>query len=92
MTLDEALSELLPGGRTGNLLLDLLAAAAEAWRRRQRNTIAGAVVLRALLAMPGMSYRRLQREIGIPRSTAQRWAIPPEHADDDRPALDDEAV
>lgn len=85
MDLNEALSDLLPDGATGDLAADLRAAAAEAWRRRKRNTDAGAVVLGALLALDpekgGLSFRRLQQEIGIPKSTAQRWATPPGEGD-----------
>lgn len=88
MDLDDALRDLLPGGRSGDLYTDLLAAAAEAWRRRQANTDAGAPVIAALVdpRLGASSYRQIERLIGIPRATAQRWATPPAEADRDRQA------
>ena len=77
MTLDEALTELLgnqphdPDDRTA-----LVAAAAEAWRRRHVNTEAGASVIAALLK-GGLSYRQIHQLTGIPPTTAHRWAAPP---------------
>lgn len=79
MDLNEALSDLLPDGRTGDLHADLLAAARETWRRRNRNTETGAAVLAALIDS-GMTYRQLEREVGIPKSVAHRWATPPAEA------------
>lgn len=78
---DEALAELLPSGRTGDPQDDLVAAAAEAWRRRHVNTEAGAAVLTALTDA-GLSYRDIERLTGIPSSTAHRWARPPDQDDD----------
>lgn len=77
MNVDEALAELLPQGRTGQERDDLIAAAAEAWRRRHVNTEAGAAVI-AALADQGLSYRQISDLTGIPPATAHRWARPPE--------------
>jgi DNA-directed RNA polymerase specialized sigma24 family protein len=78
VNLDEALSELLPDNkRTGDTQADLVAAAAEAWRRRHVNTEAGAAVIAALTDR-GLSYRQIADLTGIPAATAHRWARPPE--------------
>lgn len=76
MDLDDALTELLRDGPSGERQDDLVAAAVEAWRRRRVNTEAGAAVLAALADL-GLSYREIQRLTGIPPSTAHRWANPP---------------
>ena len=85
MNLDQALSDLLPAGPTGDLAADLRAAVAETWRRRKRNTEAGAAVLWALLTLPldkgGMTLRMIQEQFGIPKSTVHRWATPPGEGD-----------
>jgi DNA-directed RNA polymerase specialized sigma24 family protein len=78
VNLDEALSELLPEDkRTGDEQADLVAAAAEAWRRRHVNTEAGTAVIAALTDR-GLSYRQIADLTGIPAATAHRWARPPE--------------
>lgn len=76
MTVDEALDALLGDRRTGDQRTDLIAAAKEAMDRRERNSQHGGAVLAALIEA-GLSYRDIERETGIPRSTAQRWAEPP---------------
>lgn len=80
-TLSEALAELVPGGPTGDLEADIRAAVAETWRRRKSNTAYGAVVLSAILDRRrpgGLTYRQLEVEFGIPKTTANRWATPPD--------------
>lgn len=85
MDLDAALRELLPNGGTEEPEDDLVAAAAEAWRRRHINTEAGAAVIGALNDR-GLSYRQIAERTGIPAATAHRWARPPEQdAGDDEP-------
>lgn len=79
MTVDEALDALLGDRRTGDLQADLIAAAIEAMDRRERNSQHGGAVL-AALTETGLSYRDIERATGIPRTTAQRWAVPPERA------------
>jgi hypothetical protein len=59
---------------------DLIRAAQEAMRRRERNTIDGGAVIAALVEM-GMSYRDIERATGIPHVTAHRWAAPPRTID-----------
>lgn len=81
MTADEALDALLGEARTGDMRADLIAAAKEAMDRRERNTQHGGAVIAALVEM-GLSYRVIEQVTGIPRATAQRWAIPPERADE----------
>lgn len=76
MTLDDALDALLGPRRTGDLAADLAGAAREAMARRERNTEHGGAVIAAMVES-GMSYRDIERETGIPRTTAQRWAVPP---------------
>ncbi len=82
MDVDEALTELLHDTRTGGRREDLTAAAVEAWRRRHVNTEAGAAVIAALTDL-GMSYQQIEDVTGIPRTTAHRWARPPEQATGD---------
>lgn len=77
MTTNEALDALLGERRTGDERADLVAAAREAMDRRERNTQHGGTVLAALVDA-GVSYREIERLTGIPRATAQRWAVPPE--------------
>lgn len=77
MTADEALAELLGEQRSGDMRADLIAGAREAMRRRERNTEHGGAVIAALVEA-GLSYREIERVTGIPRATAQRWAVPPE--------------
>lgn len=82
MNLMDALQELLPEERrTGHDQADLVAAAAEAWRRRHVNTEAGAAVIAALTDL-GLSYRQIAELTGIPAATAHRWARPPEEDSD----------
>jgi len=81
MTTEEALQALLGDARTGELRADLLAALAEAMRRRERNTAHGGAVIAALLEH-GLSYREIEAATGVPRTTAQRWAVPPRLADE----------
>ncbi len=76
MTADEALAELLGEQRSGDMRADLIAGAREAMRRRERNTEHGGAVIAALVAA-GLSYREIEQVTGIPRATAQRWAVPP---------------
>lgn len=79
MTVEEALEALLGGRRTGDLSADLIAAAKEAMDRRERNTLHGGAVI-AALHDSGMSWREIEVATGIARTTAQRWAEPPERA------------
>jgi hypothetical protein len=65
---------------TGDRRADLIRAAQEAMRRRERNTIDGGAVIAALVEM-GMSYRDIERATGIPHVTAHRWAAPPRTVD-----------
>lgn len=78
MTVDEALDALLGERRTGDLRSDLITAAKEAMDRRQRNTQHGGAVIAALHDQAGMSWREIEEATRIPRTTAQRWAEPPE--------------
>ena len=64
----------------GDRRADLIRAAQEAMRRRERNTIDGGAVIAALVEM-GMSYRDIERATGIPHVTAHRWAAPPRTVD-----------
>ena len=82
MTADEALDALLGEARTGDARADLIAAAQEAMDRRERNTQHGGAVIAALVEM-GLPYREIEQVTGIPRTTAQRWAIPPTRAESD---------
>lgn len=85
----EALKNLLPPEqRTGDLRADLIAAAQEAWDRRERNTRDGGHVLAALYR-DAKSWRAVAWATGIKATTARRWAIPPRVADDDRPDEDE---
>lgn len=77
---EAALTSLLGAARTGDEQADLIAAAKEAMRRRERNTVDGGAVIAALIEM-GMSYREIERATGIPHVTAHRWATPPQRAD-----------
>ncbi|MGH4007842.1 MAG: hypothetical protein ACRDTH_06725 [Pseudonocardiaceae bacterium] len=77
MNLDAALNALLSGQRTGEQRADLVAAAREAMARRVRNSEHGGAVLAALRDL-GLSWRDIEAATGIPRTTAQRWAEPPE--------------
>ena len=79
MTADEALVELLGDQRRGDVRADLIEAAKEAMRRRERNTALGGAVI-AALRETGVTYREIEQVTGIPRATAQRWAIPPKTA------------
>lgn len=92
MDLEEALNKLLPGGRTGDLHADLVAAAREAWDRRRFNSLVGGIILAALQdpeimgkddkgRSQALSLRDIERETEIPRQTAARWALPPGTAD-----------
>ncbi len=78
-TTDEALDALLGDQLTGDTRTDLLDALKEAMRRRERNTAHGGAVIAALLDA-GLSYRQIEEATGIPRATAQRWAVPPKRA------------
>lgn len=85
-----AVDELLPPSKqSGDLQADLIAAAREAWRRRQQNTELGGAVL-AALHRSAESWRAVAWATGIDVRTARRWATPPEQADADRPDVDDE--
>jgi hypothetical protein len=77
VTVDEALGALLGERRTGDLRSDLVTAAKEAMDRRERNTAHGGAVI-AALHDSGMSWRDIEAITGIPRTTAQRWAEPPQ--------------
>lgn len=79
MTADEALEALLGDRRTGDTSTDLVEALKEAMRRRESNTAHGGTVIAALLET-GLSYRQIEEATGIPRTTAQRWAVPPKRA------------
>lgn len=81
MTADEALEALLGDRRTGDPTADLLEALREAMRRREQNTAHGGAVIAALVDA-GLSYRDIEQATGIPRATAQRWAVPPKRADE----------
>lgn len=74
MDLEEALRELIPQNRTREERTDLIAAAAEAWRRRHVNTKAGAAVI-AALGDSGLSYTQISYLTGIPASEVHRWAL-----------------
>ena len=91
----EALDRLVPRERqTGDLVTDLIAAAREAWRRRQQNTVDGGHVIAALYRDTG-SWRTLSyltkytdengKTERIPVSTARRWALPPGEAETQAP-------
>jgi hypothetical protein len=73
----EALEALLGDQRTGDLRIDLIEGLKEAMRRRARNAEHGGVVIAALVDM-GLSYRDIEHVTELPRTAAQRWAIPPE--------------
>lgn len=75
MDLDTALHELLPEGSDTDETA-LIAAAREAWRRRQVNTDAGGAVIAELRAR-GLSWRQVEEATGIPKDTASRWSRPP---------------
>lgn len=78
MTVDEALDALLGNRRTGDRRADLIAAAREAMDRRERNSAHGGAVITALHEGERMSWREIEQATEIPRTTAQRWAEPPE--------------
>lgn len=84
----EALRSLLGDHRTGSRLKDLVLAAREAMQRRIRNSSDGAAVIAALVEA-GLSYRTIEAKTGIPKTTAQRWAAPPERTKVDLSELDD---
>ena len=88
----EALDRLLPRERqTGDLVVDLVAATQEAWRRRQQNTQDGGHVIAALYR-DTKSWRTLSyltkytdtdgRVNRIPPTTARRWSLEPGTADE----------
>ncbi len=77
MTVDEALDALLGAARTGDMRADLIAAAKEAMRRRVLNSQHGGAVIDALHNQ-GLSWREIEQATEIPRTTAQRWAEPPQ--------------
>ena len=76
MTVEEALAELLGQRRTGDVRADLIMGMNEAMQRRERNTELGGAVI-AALRDEGLSYRDIENATGVPRTTAQRWAVPP---------------
>ncbi len=65
--------------KTDDERADLIAAARETMRRRERNTVDGAVVI-ARLRHLGLTYAQIEQETGIPAGTAHRWATPPKQA------------
>ena len=75
MRVDEALAELLGDRCTGEVRADLIMGMNEALRRRDRNTELGGVVI-AALRDEGLSYRDIENATGVPRTVAQRWAVP----------------
>lgn len=70
MATEEALQALLGDGRTGDLRADLLAALAEAMRRRERNTAHGGAVIAPLLEQRLKLPRHPGRDrySGLPRN------------------------
>ncbi len=76
MDVDDALAALLGDAQTGDLRTDLVEAAKEAMRRRQRNSEQGGTVI-AAMREAGMSWREIEQATGIARTTAQRWSEPP---------------
>ncbi len=76
VTTDEALDALLGDRRKGDPTADLVEAARESQRRRETNSKHGAAVIAALRNM-GLSWRDIEKQTGIPRSTAERWGTPP---------------
>lgn len=73
----EALDRLVPREQqTGDLRADLIAAAREAMRRREQNTVDGGHVIAALYR-DTRSWRTLAWVTDIPTSTARRWHVPP---------------
>lgn len=79
MELEQALANLLPGGRSGDEKADMLAALRESWQRRRRNSENGGAVIAALVdpQIGGMTYRQLAEEVGIPLGTLHRWQAAP---------------
>jgi hypothetical protein len=75
VTVDEALAELLGDRRTGEVRADLIMGMNEAMRRRDRNAELGGVVI-AALRDESLSYRDIENATSVPRTTAQRWAVP----------------
>ena len=73
--MDDALAELLGDRRTGDLRADLIVSMNEAMGRRDRNAELGGVVIVAWRD-EGLSYRDVENAAGVPRTTAQRWAVP----------------
>ncbi|MGH3979419.1 MAG: hypothetical protein ACRDRZ_10540 [Pseudonocardiaceae bacterium] len=82
MTLDEALADLLGPDHPPADRDTLVAAMVEAWRRRHRNTDAGAAIIDALAEH--YSFREIEQMTGVPRTTAHRWSRRP-GADDEPP-------
>lgn len=76
---EDAIEYLLGDRQTGDETADLWACVEEAWERRHLNTMHGGNAIAALVAK-GVSYREIEQRLGIPRSTAQRWAVPPDKA------------
>jgi hypothetical protein len=74
---DAALEALLGDQRTGDMRTDLIEGLREAMRRPERHAEHGGAVIAALVDM-GLSYRDIEHVTGLPRTTAQRWASPPE--------------
>ena len=83
----EALDRLVPREQqTGDLVADLIAAAKEAWRRREQNTVDGGAVL-AALHRDTKSLQTVSYLTKIPKSTIARWSKKPGETDTE--VLDD---
>lgn len=81
VSLENALMDLLGRPPGPDHVTDLLAAGAEAMRRRERNTELGEVVFAAIgevvTEFDDLSWRDVERATGAKKSTAQRWGTRP---------------
>lgn len=76
MDLGEALAALLGSRRRRATDANLWAAAQETVDRRARNSEHGGAIFAELVAR-GVTYRDIERRLGISKSTVARWAASP---------------
>lgn len=84
MNIDDALAALLGSRRRRATDANLWAAAQETVDRRARNSEHGGAVFAELVAR-GVTYRDIERRLGISKSTVARWAASPPPPTEDTP-------